>query len=232
MLLLRHGSQLRGHANQFRLGWAPLLNAFPSSNRVEQQAQEVSQAACCGVLSFHRALFWARRQDACLSRRGLSRRSDFAAQLKGSGMMDPPKTTPCAAANATSPAVDSSSSAEDSEPLIQYVVLRRDLKTDLSWPLGAVVAQACHAAVAALGSAIEDHSAVARQYLADGCNMRTVVLQVSSEKELLQLRDKLTELRISHKLWEEEPEKIPTALASAPIKKSAGKAFRGLKLLS
>ena len=35
-------------------------------------------------------------------------------------------------------------------PLVQYVVLRRDLWADLDWPLGSVVAQACHAATAAL----------------------------------------------------------------------------------
>ena len=33
---------------------------------------------------------------------------------------------------------------------MQYVVLRRDLWADLGWPLGSVVAQACHAATAAL----------------------------------------------------------------------------------
>ena len=36
------------------------------------------------------------------------------------------------------------------DPLVQYVVLRRDLWADLGWPLGSVVAQACHAATAAL----------------------------------------------------------------------------------
>ncbi len=36
------------------------------------------------------------------------------------------------------------------ESLIQYVVLRRDLWTDLKFPLGAVTAQACHASAAAI----------------------------------------------------------------------------------
>ena len=36
------------------------------------------------------------------------------------------------------------------DPLLQYVVLRRDLWTDMEWPLGSVVAQCCHAATAAL----------------------------------------------------------------------------------
>lgn len=38
------------------------------------------------------------------------------------------------------------SSLSDEDPLVQYVVLRKDLTAKLNWPLGAVVAQACHAA--------------------------------------------------------------------------------------
>ena len=38
----------------------------------------------------------------------------------------------------------------DQEVIVQYVVLRSDLWKDLSWPLGSVVAQACHASTAAL----------------------------------------------------------------------------------
>ena len=37
-----------------------------------------------------------------------------------------------------------------SDPLLQYVILRKDLWTDMKWPLGSVVAQGCHAATAAL----------------------------------------------------------------------------------
>lgn len=130
------------------------------------------------------------------------------------------------------PSLKSISSAQDNDGLVQYVVIRRDLGTELNWPLGAVVAQACHAAVDALGLALEDNKEDAQRYLSEGSNMRTVVLQVSSEAELLKLRDKLTQHQIAHKLWQEEPEKIPTSLASVPIRKSAGRVFKGLKLLS
>ena len=85
--------------------------------------------------------------------------------------------------------------------------------------------------VDALGLAMEDNEELARRYLAAGSSMRTVVLQVSSEAELLGLGDKLTQRQIGHKLWREEPEMIPTALASVPIRKSAGRIFKGLKLL-
>ena len=38
----------------------------------------------------------------------------------------------------------------DHSPSVQYVVLRRDLWAEQKWPLGPVVAQACHAATAAM----------------------------------------------------------------------------------
>lgn len=52
-----------------------------------------------------------------------------------------------AASNAAAPAAD---------PIVQWVVLRRDLWQDLGWPLGAVVAQACHASTAAVFSHYSD----------------------------------------------------------------------------
>ena len=49
--------------------------------------------------------------------------------------------------------------ADDS--LVQYVVLRRDLWVELGWPLGGIVAQACHAATAALWLSREQPEAAA-----------------------------------------------------------------------
>lgn len=50
--------------------------------------------------------------------------------------------------------VPGASSAENEskagDPLAQYVVIRKDLVDSLKWPLGSVLAQACHAAVAAV----------------------------------------------------------------------------------
>ena len=40
--------------------------------------------------------------------------------------------------------------------LVQYVVLRADLWKDMDWPLGSIVAQACHAATAALWESREE----------------------------------------------------------------------------
>lgn len=50
------------------------------------------------------------------------------------------------------------------DPIVQYIVLRRDLWTDQGWPLGPLIAQACHASVAALWLNREDD--VAQAYVA------------------------------------------------------------------
>jgi hypothetical protein len=42
------------------------------------------------------------------------------------------------------------------DTIAQYVVIRKDLVDALKWPLGSVLAQACHAAVAAVWS-FRDH---------------------------------------------------------------------------
>uniref|UniRef100_A0A8U8B0V4 peptidyl-tRNA hydrolase n=1 Tax=Geospiza parvula TaxID=87175 RepID=A0A8U8B0V4_GEOPR len=61
--------------------------------------------------------------------------------------------------------------------LVQYVVLRGDLaRPPLSWPLGAVVAQGCHAALAAVHGYREHPDTGA--YLEQGDAMTTVVLEV------------------------------------------------------
>lgn len=62
--------------------------------------------------------------------------------------------------------------------LVQYVVLRRDLQAVLGWPLGALVAQACHAATAAIHLHYEHPQT--REYLQDLDTMHKVVLEVSS----------------------------------------------------
>ena len=60
----------------------------------------------------------------------------------------------------TTPAAEPSASAPDTqqadaetpvaEDLVQYLVLRKDLWSSLKWPLGSIIAQACHASTAAL----------------------------------------------------------------------------------
>lgn len=56
--------------------------------------------------------------------------------------------------------------------LVQYVVVRQDLFTCLAWPLGAVVAQACHATAAVTHLFHNDDNM--KTYLADLDNMHKV----------------------------------------------------------
>lgn len=61
--------------------------------------------------------------------------------------------------------------------ITQYVVLRGDLSRNMGWPLGAVVAQACHACTAVIHLFYNDPDTQA--YLADLDNMHKIVLEVS-----------------------------------------------------
>ncbi|NXU66722.1 PTRD1 hydrolase, partial [Horornis vulcanius] len=103
--------------------------------------------------------------------------------------------------------------------LVQYVVLRGDLaRPPRSWPLGAVVAQGCHAALAAVHGYREHPDTGA--YLEQGGAMRTVVLEAGDEDSLLGLAKALQEQGIDHSLWTENPEGIPTCLALRPYPKN------------
>ncbi|XP_032440335.1 putative peptidyl-tRNA hydrolase PTRHD1 isoform X1 [Xiphophorus hellerii] len=101
--------------------------------------------------------------------------------------------------------------------LVQYVVVRSDLVHQLSWPLGAVITQACHAATAAIHLHYGDPDT--RRYLEQLDAMHKVVLGAPDEAALSGLSDSLTQAGISHKLWIEQPENIPTCLALKPYPK-------------
>lgn len=60
--------------------------------------------------------------------------------------------------------------------IVQYIVLRSDLIDKLSWPLGAVITQACHASSAIIHLTRDDQ--ICQQYVADLDNMHKVVLKV------------------------------------------------------
>ncbi|KAF8651554.1 hypothetical protein HU200_063375 [Digitaria exilis] len=140
---------------------------------------------------------------------------------------------------------------EAADVLVQYVVLRRDLAD--TWPLGSVVAQGCHAAVAAVW-AHRDHpdtaaycgpdnldrmhkacSTVCLTRTPASCLCRTlamaVTLEVKGETQLKNLAEKLQTAGVRHKLWIEQPENIPTCIATAPCPKSqVSSFFKKLKL--
>lgn len=60
--------------------------------------------------------------------------------------------------------------------LIQYVVVRKDLISALRWPLGAVIAQACHASSAVMFLYHDDP--VTKEYTSDLDRMHKCVLEV------------------------------------------------------
>ncbi|CAN4105253.1 unnamed protein product [Withania somnifera] len=115
------------------------------------------------------------------------------------------------------------------DTVVQYVVLRKDLID--TWPLGSVVTQGCHAAVAAIWSHKDDD--VTLQYCSPSNldSMHKVALEVKGEAQILNLAEKLKAGGIAHKLWIEQPENIPTCLATKPYPKSlVSSFFKKLKL--
>ena len=67
-----------------------------------------------------------------------------------------------------------------SNQLVQYVVVRGDLLRLLSWPTGAVIAQACRASTAALWSHCNDPNTIA--YTNELDDMHQVVLEVRFQR--------------------------------------------------
>ncbi|NXX98959.1 PTRD1 hydrolase, partial [Centropus bengalensis] len=121
--------------------------------------------------------------------------------------------------------------ASSAAALVQYVVLRGDLaRPPLAWPLGAVVAQGCHAALAAAHEHREHPDT--RAYLGMGGAMRTVVLEAPDEAALTALAETLKQHKIDHTLWMEQPENLPTCLALRPyLKDQVHQHLKKFKLL-
>ncbi|XP_068158127.1 putative peptidyl-tRNA hydrolase PTRHD1 [Drosophila tropicalis] len=114
--------------------------------------------------------------------------------------------------------------------IVQYVVVRSDLRSALNWPLGAVIAQCCHATAAVMHLHADDEETKA--YLNDLDNMHKVVLEAKDEAALVKLGEKLKQNDIKHKMWIEQPENIPTCIAVKPyLKDSVHKYVKNLKLL-
>ena len=61
--------------------------------------------------------------------------------------------------------------------LVQYVAVRGDLWRAQKWPIGALIAQGCHATTAVLHTFRDDPNV--REYLTDADRMHKVVLEAS-----------------------------------------------------
>ncbi|KAL6434043.1 hypothetical protein ACFW04_005890 [Cataglyphis niger] len=114
--------------------------------------------------------------------------------------------------------------------IVQYVVVRGDLSKTMKWPLGAVIAQACHACIAVTHLFYND--AHTQAYLADLDNMHKVVLEAADEADLQTLCSELKGDDIQHKLWIEQPENVATCLVTKPYPKDKVQSyFKKYKLL-
>mmetsp|Transcript_64206 Transcript_64206/g.139677 ORF Transcript_64206/g.139677 Transcript_64206/m.139677 type:complete len:221 (+) Transcript_64206:40-702(+) len=107
------------------------------------------------------------------------------------------------------------SSSSKSDPLVIYVLLR----TDLDWPVGALINQACHAVAAVAWEARTDEEAAVYLSEAEG-QMVKATLGVSSEADLTKAAEKLRAAGLPFKLWVEQPEDIPVCIATWPRRRS------------
>ncbi|KXS17720.1 peptidyl-tRNA hydrolase II [Gonapodya prolifera JEL478] len=108
-----------------------------------------------------------------------------------------------------------------------WIVLRKDLVKSKGWNTGSVIAQACHASTTALWLNREDP--VVQEYMRDAESGSThkVVLEVKDATHLSKLASNLDTLGIRYHTWTEQPENIPTCIATLPHRKSqVGDVFR------
>eukprot|EP00299_Pterocystis_sp_00344_P016253 c8153_g1_i4.p2 GENE.c8153_g1_i4~~c8153_g1_i4.p2 ORF type:complete len:126 (-),score=20.86 c8153_g1_i4:90-467(-) len=121
--------------------------------------------------------------------------------------------------------------ANQGETIIQYVVMRRDLVKTLGWPVGALISQGVHASIAAVVKHIADPQVV--EYTSDGQleRMHTITLEVRDEPHLHEVAGRLTGAGLQFHLWMEQPENIPTCLATKPSPRNMfGNILKDLKL--
>eukprot|EP00320_Phaeocystis_rex_P022368 CAMPEP_0119070174 /NCGR_PEP_ID=MMETSP1178-20130426/35870_1 /TAXON_ID=33656 /ORGANISM="unid sp, Strain CCMP2000" /LENGTH=142 /DNA_ID=CAMNT_0007051987 /DNA_START=137 /DNA_END=565 /DNA_ORIENTATION=+ len=115
-----------------------------------------------------------------------------------------------------SPAATEGTPNAEQETIVQFVVIRRDLLKTLEWPTGSVIAQACHACTAVMWEHQQDPCVQKYLSAANVNSMHKVVKECKGESQLLTLGEKLTQDGIVHKLWVEQPENFPTAIALKP----------------
>ena len=126
-----------------------------------------------------------------------------------------------------------SGAAQGEDPLVQFIVIRKDLGRALSWPLGALAAQCAHASVHAVWT--YRASADTMAYVDEGNikSMRKVVLETKNAGSLDKLAATLDAEGVEHVVWVEEPEGIRTCLATRPYRRSAvGGYFKKCNLAS
>uniref|UniRef100_A0A1I7Y590 peptidyl-tRNA hydrolase n=1 Tax=Steinernema glaseri TaxID=37863 RepID=A0A1I7Y590_9BILA len=114
-----------------------------------------------------------------------------------------------------------------SENLVMYLILRRDLITELKWPLGAVITQGAHASTACMWMFKEDPAVL--QYTKNLDSMHKVTLEVANEEALKKVETKLQEASVDHKTWVEDDMKVCIAVKPS-ARETLKPLLRNLKL--
>lgn len=95
--------------------------------------------------------------------------------------------------------------------LKQFIFLRRDLP---SFGRGALIAQACHASVAALH--ISRYILETTEYLSELDSMYKIILKIN-ESDISDLVSTLKSHKLGYYIWKEQPENIVTSIATQPF---------------
>ena len=130
----------------------------------------------------------------------------------------------------TSVTSKSSSSIVFEKPVVQFIFVRRDLQ---DWPQGAVAAQVAHASVAAIVEGTKAQDAATLHYTDNLLRMTKYVYGVDSLDELESVKEKwASKFGDTYHCWTEEPEHIPTALATWPLERTnpVSKLVKNLKV--
>ncbi|KAJ3390263.1 peptidyl-tRNA hydrolase domain-containing protein 1 [Lobulomyces angularis] len=109
------------------------------------------------------------------------------------------------------------------EHLTVFIILRKDLVKTLSWPVGPIITQACHASTLAIFKNATHKNVI--EYMNDEKNMHKVCLEVKNESQLMEISKNFKENNIIHESWIELPEDIFTCISTIPYKRSEVKDF-------
>ncbi|KAA0156998.1 hypothetical protein FNF28_06565 [Cafeteria roenbergensis] len=106
------------------------------------------------------------------------------------------------------------------------------VRKDLEWPLGALMAQACHASMAAVEENRHDEATTAYLHADNLLGMHKVVYEAKSETALQNAATKLRERGARFHAWVEQPEGIHTAIALKPYPRTVARVLcKGFRLL-
>ncbi|KAI9015051.1 peptidyl-tRNA hydrolase II domain-containing protein [Gaertneriomyces semiglobifer] len=108
--------------------------------------------------------------------------------------------------------------AAETEPLTMFLVLRKDLQKNLGWSTGSVVTQGAHAATAILHLQQDDPDVI--DYFKDLPRMHKVTYETKNEASLTKVCNVFDENGVVYHRWIEQPENIPTCLATKPYRRS------------